>query len=618
MAQAFTSLVSEVNHSFQDLKQDKWKGLLVIYIAFTLVSALILTPVISITIQAVVSFSGQAALSDTEIATFLLTPAGAIAGMCIAAFTLMVAFITYAGLLVACHACYHNSSAHLPDTLRIILAKGPDLLKLALRFTIAVLCIALPFLILLGLDYLYFLGENDINYYLSKHPPEFFYAMSIAAVLLITMGVLLVKLAISWFYALPLVLFANHSSKEAKKRSTELSKGEHRTIASWLALWLFGTPLLISLLNAPFNAAAHFLLPQFSDKLALLAITLGCTLTITTTISFLTSFFAISILAKQNIEMFERCGLDTTVPRHFGEKKFKFPKGEKFVLSSALGILIIAAIGCYFWVSGLQQQDQVLIIAHRGASEDAPENTMAAIQLAIDSKADWIEIDVQETADGEVVVFHDSDFKRVGNTKLNIWDAQSQQLPDIEIGSWFDPQFANETTPTLREVLNHCNGKAGVLIELKYYGHDVALEKKVVEIVEATKMVDQVMIMSLKYEGIQKIRELRPDWTVGLLSTVSLGDITKLDVDFLGLNNRAATPQLIQRAHNSGIDIYVWTVNSVLDISAMTSRGVDGLITDAPARAHEVLLQRAELQPGQRLLLELAHVFGRESNDLIQ
>ncbi len=618
-ATAQSSVLREAKQAFKTLREGSWKDLFVIYIAFSLVSALLLAPMVGITIQAIVSLSGQAALSDTEIATFLLSPIGAIAGIIIATLGLTIAFLTYAALLVASHAYYHHSHAHLTGIFRAIRRRGPQLVKLCLRFTFAILLVALPFIGLIAVDYVYFISENDINYYLAEKPPEFITAVVIAVFLLVTMGVLLIKLAISWFYALPLVLFASISSKQAKKRSTVISKGQKKHIGLWLALWLFGTPIVIAFLNAPFNLAANWLIPQLSDRLPLLALTLGGTLAITSAISFIVGFISICMLAHQNLQMFEKCGLDTTVPVHFGaDKKFHVPLKEKYAFFAALAALIVCGIVCYHWISNLHQEDKVLIIAHRGSSMDAPENTLAAIQMAVDAGSDFIEIDVQETADGVVVVFHDSDYKRLGGKKLNIWDAKSQDLPSIEIGSWFDPKFSDQTTPTLKQVFDICRGKSGVLIELKYYGHDVALEQKVIDIVEAEKMTDQIMIMSLNYPGMQKVRKLRPDWKIGLLSTVALGDITKLDVDFLGLNSRAATPKLVKRAHANDIEIFVWTVNTPLDISAMTSRGVDGLITDTPTTAKEVLQQRAELQPNQRLLLELAHTFSREASDLIQ
>ena len=117
---------------------------------------------------------------------------------------------------------------------------------------------------------------------------------------------------------------------------------------------------------------------------------------------------------------------------------------------------------------------------------------------------------------------------------------------------------------------------------------------------------------------MQKVRKLRPGWKVGLLSSVALGDITHLDVDFLGLNSRAATKRLIERAHQSQIQVYVWTVNDPLNISAMISRGADGLITDAPDVALTVLQQRSELNLSESLMLELAHIFGYRVRPLEQ
>lgn len=613
------SVVTDAKRAISEFRTGNWKSILAIYIAFSLISAMILTPLITVSIQTAISFSGQSALSDTEIATFLFTPIGAIAGILIVAVALTIGLITYAALLVATHASLHGSTAHLYEIFKTIRARGPHLIKLSLRFTIAVLITSLPFFAIIGAIYLYFISDNDINYYLAEKPPEFIKAVALAALTLVTLAAILIKLAINWFFALPLVLFSRIGSRRAQVKSKALSKGQHKHIALWLSLWIFTTPLLISIFNAPFNCLAGWLIPQLSDRLPLLALTLGGTLAITTTITFLTGFITLSLLAHHNIDMFDRSRLDIHVPVPMqSSKAFSIPLKEKYAFVGGFLVLIISGFVCYLWVSSLQKEDHAMIIAHRGSSMDAPENTLAAIQLAVDAGADWVEIDVQETADGQVVVFHDSDYKRVAGKKLNVWDAQSTELPGIEIGSWFAPEFEDQTTPTLQQVLDICRDKSGVLIELKYYGHDVALEQKVIDLVEGSNMEDQVMVMSLSYPAVQKMRQLRPKWKLGLLSTVALGDITKLDVDFLGLNSRAATPSLVKKAHSKDIDIYVWTVNTPLDISAMTSRGVDGIITDTPTTVQNVIQQRAELTPGQRLLLELAHTFGRGTNELIQ
>jgi glycerophosphoryl diester phosphodiesterase len=264
---------------------------------------------------------------------------------------------------------------------------------------------------------------------------------------------------------------------------------------------------------------------------------------------------------------------------------------------------VIAGLMGYWLLQGMQVQDEVSVIAHRGAAGAAPENTLAAIRRANEDATDWVEIDVQETADGEVVVVHDSDFMKLAGNRLKVWEGTLAQVQDIDIGSWFAPEFSAERVPTLRDVLDEVSGKSRLVIELKYYGHDQQLEQRVVDIVEASGMVDDVAIMSLKYEGIQKIRKLRPDWTIGLLSAKALGNLARLDVDFLAVNTGMATPGFVRRAQDSGKAVWVWTVNDPVTISRVMSLGVDGIITDEPALAREVIAQRAELGSVERLLV---------------
>jgi glycerophosphoryl diester phosphodiesterase len=116
----------------------------------------------------------------------------------------------------------------------------------------------------------------------------------------------------------------------------------------------------------------------------------------------------------------------------------------------------------------------------------------------------------------------------------------------------------------------------------------------------------------LSHEGIRKIRELRPEWKVGLLSSVALGNVTKLDLDFLGLNARTTSRKLVRQAHKRGVQVHVWTVNDPVDMSTQLGRGVDGLITDNPALARKVMTERADASFGEKLLIDLAAVLGKK------
>jgi glycerophosphoryl diester phosphodiesterase len=107
------------------------------------------------------------------------------------------------------------------------------------------------------------------------------------------------------------------------------------------------------------------------------------------------------------------------------------------------------------------------VIGHRGAAALAPENTLSSVERAIEDGADWVEIDVQETADGEVVVLHDSDFMKLAGTPLKIWEGSFAEVRSLDIGSWFGPEFRGEGVATLEEALLRAKGRAKVIIELK-------------------------------------------------------------------------------------------------------------------------------------------------------
>ena len=207
-----------------------------------------------------------------------------------------------------------------------------------------------------------------------------------------------------------------------------------------------------------------------------------------------------------------------------------------------------------------------------------------------------------------MVVFHDSDFMRLAQVNRKIWEVTAAELEGIDVGSWFDGAYAEERAPTLREVLATAKGRAKVVIELKYYGHDQNLEARVIDIVDELDMGDQVALMSLSYPAVQKVRTMRPDLRNGVLAATAVGDLAGLQTDFLAVNLGLVTPDLIRSAHAAGKDVYAWTVDDPVTMSRMISQGLDGLITDEPAVARKVLDDRAELSTPERLLLWLGRV----------
>jgi glycerophosphoryl diester phosphodiesterase len=271
-------------------------------------------------------------------------------------------------------------------------------------------------------------------------------------------------------------------------------------------------------------------------------------------------------------------------------------------LSAGLGAI---AIGAGLWLLlSLNSTEDAVVLAHRGAAGLRPENTLAAFDKACEDKTDFVELDVQESADGEVIVFHDSDYMKIAGVKLKAWDATLPELAKIDIGSSFSPEYQDQRTPLLRDALRLCKGRAKVDIELKYYGHNTRLVEKVIEIVEQEGMVDQIMLMSLYHPFVVEAKQLRPTWTVGLLAAVAVGDVTQRSSDFVALNTQSTTRWTIDQAHRRGKSVYVWTVDNPVLMSYYLGLGVDGLITNRPDVAREVIEQLKEMSPAERLLLD--------------
>src|SRR5262249_57824245 len=158
---------------------------------------------------------------------------------------------------------------------------------------------------------------------------------------------------------------------------------------------------------------------------------------------------------------------------------------------------------------------EVRIFAHRGSSIEAPENSLAAFKKAGQEHADFVELDVQESSDGVVLVNHDVDLMKLARSPLKIWQTPAAELRKVDIGSSTGPQFADQRVPTLVEALDACRGVTEVDIELKDYGHDQMLEERVVAIVDSMQMQDKIVTMSLSPKMVAKMKQLRPQWTSG-------------------------------------------------------------------------------------------------------
>jgi glycerophosphoryl diester phosphodiesterase len=596
------------------LRQD-WLAVFSTHLAYTVLGIILFTPLIAVISRLLLGLSDQPALADQDIAWFLLSPAGVTSLIILAGLSIAIVGIEQASLMAMGAGRAQGRGVSTLAALRFTAVRARSVLAFAIRLVVRVLLLTLPFLAAAGAVAVFLLTDYDINFYLTEHPPEFWIAAVMIGLLLLAMLLILASKLIAWSMALPLVLFAGTPAAQSFAQSEHLTVGHKRKLIRILASWVLLSIALGVVVTGSIQQLGSWVVPNFYDSIDWLVPVLGGFMALWMLGNFIVTAFTSGSLAYLLVTFYEQYGT-----QGLGDSLESFtrqqPARRQRLSAFALALVLLACAASAILIGnklldGIQISDTVTVVAHRGAAGKAPENTLASIRQAIADGTDWVEIDVQETADGEVVVIHDSDFMKLAGVDLKVWDGTLEQIREIDVGSWFDPQYSGERVPTLVEVLEEARGKARVVIELKYYGHDQQLEQRVIDIVEQLGMTEDVAIMSLKYEGVQKIRALRPDWTIGLLSAKAIGNLASLDVDFLAVAQGMATPGFVRRSHDKGKQVYVWTINDAVTLSRMMSLGADGVITDEPALAREVIADRADLNPAERLLMHTAILFGR-------
>ena len=250
-----------------------------------------------------------------------------------------------------------------------------------------------------------------------------------------------------------------------------------------------------------------------------------------------------------------------------------------------------------------------LIIGHRGASEHAPENTLAAFKMAIDAGADGIEFDVQLAKDGVPVVIHDATLRRTGLRPNKIADLTAEQLGHIDVGSWFNlkfpkkakPEFANETVPTLSQVLELTRDFDGLIyIELKVNVPDyVALASTVCQVIRDSPQLSQMIVKSFELGTIPEVRHRLPEVQTAALFEPTIRDYLRrrkymiaLAREFgahqISLHHSLVTRKLTTLALVAGMPITIWTADDPKWNRRCQKLGIGALITNDPLKMKSV------------------------------
>ena len=505
------------------------------------------------------------------------------------------------------------------DALRRVLALAPAVLSVcAAQLAILALWLS-PFALTLGVSYVWLLSSHDINYYLTQRPPEFQLAMVIFAFAAFASALVIAHLFARFAFALHFCLFEGAMFFSALKRSETLTAGVRWRVAKMLVGWIVAAVLFSSASMALFTWLAGTLVDALPPRLGLLVTVVGLAVVVLTILAIVLATAGMTVYALIAMQLFlrlrEERGLaplseTALLPAGSALARLRWWPRPRWLWTGVVTTLFVSTATSLLAMEQLDLHREVAITAHRGSSAVAPENTLAAIRQAIDDRADYAEIDVQETKDGRVVLLHDKDLMKIAGVARNVWELTAEELRDIDAGSWKSEEFADEHVPTLEEAIDVAKGRIKLNIELKLNGHEQALEERVVAVLREQEVATQdAILMSLELDAVTKVKQLAPEREVGYLVAVSVGDLSRLPIDFLALSVGEINASTVRTAHAAGLDVHVWTVNTQTDLLDMLALEVDNVITDYPADARALLEGRGHLSDIELILIELRRQF---------
>ena len=575
--------------TWQIIRQN-WKNILLFELLYRGITTPVYMRLVSRGIRLALRAAGYSYLTPANIGNFLIRPVTLLIFAAVAFVGILILSLETAGLITA----FQGSAYYQKLTPLHILWGGLQKLKdemikcnwrLPLFLTVQYLLIHLPFIMRTIVRYK---PANFIFQELKKQPV----AVAFLVVLLI-FGILAV---------IPRSLTAYGCMIEQKHfhsgvvRSWQMTHKRKWKISSLAMFWELAVILLAVAVYAASVCAAALCVVRFSRQNLAMAVLLSSADRLETGIIYLASMLAtVAVYAALSVAYYQYGN------RRFHTERWDFgypARGSMNRRTMAVILTAVVGVGLFYIYdlvrNGSELSEELLIeteiTAHRGSSRTAPENTIPAIEAAVEEMADSVEIDVQMTADGVVVLGHDASLKRVAGVNRSIASMTFEELEKLDVGSWFSSEYAGTRIPSLSEVLELCSQKTSLNIEIKYVGKNSELPEKTAEMVREYGMENQCVITSTNLSYLKRVKEALPEIRTGYIISAAYGNFySSEDVDFISIRSGFVTSALMQNAHEQGKAVYAWTVNTKSELERLTLLGVDGIITDRPVLAREIV-----------------------------
>lgn len=571
------------------------KTLVLFECIFKICTLFLFTPLILKLFNSIMNIRGYKYLTLENMQSFFLDPLTILLLLFLVILMMAYTLFDITTMIVILEFSWKKQKITIIDTIRISLKKCRKVFRLQ-NVPIAFLVLFLIPIVPIGISS-NFISTIPIPEFIL----EYIFKNKTLFILSIFIFLFLTIVLLKWLYAIHYFLLEDCNFKEARKRSKILGKKNH--LKDLLTLFLVqSVNVFIYIVFLILGITIIILFNSFfPNELLLKSITttmIGCFIAFFSLL-FMILATPVSYATISVLYYFHKIEKGEPV-KHIPLEEKKSVKENRRIQKWAIFIccltLVVGTIFTYRIYAGeleinRKQNNIVEVTAHRGASKEYPENTMRAFMGAKELEADWIELDVQQTKDNQIIVIHDSNLKRTTGVNKYTWEMAYEEIETLDAGSFLKEEYKNEKIPLLKDVLLFAKeNKIKLNIELKPTGKETDFEKNVIALVKEIGYEENCVLASQTYSVLENIKKIDSEITTLYVMSFAYGNVTTLNAaDHFSIEASSITENLVKYIHDENKKIFAWTINTEESMQKMIDLKVDNIITDNISLAKKVI-----------------------------
>ncbi|CAI8987793.1 MULTISPECIES: glycerophosphoryl diester phosphodiesterase membrane domain-containing protein [Bacillus] len=590
------SIPGVMKHSFQTVQFAFW-NVLAFQLVYKLLAAIVFIPLFGIIFNKLLYFGGYANATNDELLAFLKTPYGIATIFILSILALFLIFTEFAVLIIISYFAHKRQKVKLRPILYKTVTYLPSLFTYCLPGFVLYAVVLLP---LLSMGYKSALiPEIQIPNFITGE----LFKTTMGQVGYYAFFAVVAYLNLRWIFVLPIIVLEEKTFRTAARKSANLVKGSFFKVLFFLIGFFISIGIVFVLLMGMYLLVLWGVY-EFTNPKGTFALLAESTLSVflTSTLylfSFIVTPFYIMALTRLYlqkvpvVDVLLEEGLDYSKTK--ANKCFFKKHRLKFIGVYIVGVFTVGMVVAFIVTFITNSYKEPVIMAHRGYVSKGVENTKEALQGAIDAKAEYAEIDVLQTKDGQLAVIHDLKLKRLANANVQVSDLTMDELQKLTLSQ---DGFTGKIS-TLDEMIKLAKNKIKLNIEVKLHGNEKDFVKKVLKTIKENDFEKQCVIQTLHYPLIKEFKRANPDIKVGYILYASRADLKYVQADFYVAEEYMLNKRLVKAARKLNKPIYVWTVNDMESFKKYYKLNVDGIITDYPVDAQKTIKMMKEQEESE-------------------